>query len=423
MLVEGEEVFFIDYRADHSKALLYAPLRSYLGLLKKPAMDDFLKEGSQTRRTVLERLKLKPLIDPKQILKDAQTRNPELALALTDNCNLRCKYCHASAGDPHKTKSMSVAMVDSIIDKYFQHIRKIEGDESVRISFSGGGEPTFRFALLKHAVERCKNQAEARGMRCWFSMATNGCFGNAVRRYIVNNFSNISLSFDGPAHIQDRHRPHKNDSGSFEAVFETAKYFHRNNFPFAIRVTVSEYSMPHLEEIIDFFSSEFPGTLIGLEPLLPMGRARNDVDLKPPNDHQFAKRLIEVLDYAEGKNTIVSSSGSVDYDFVRSVFCTSVAAPNWTVKTDGTVAACTRDDAPQIFEYGSYDQTQDELVFDADAIRKIRDLNVLNYEECRDCFAKYHCAGDCPDRRLSNRVSCDAIRQVGRHVLNQRINA
>jgi uncharacterized protein len=422
MLVEGEEVFFVDYGTDRSKTLLYAPLRSYLGLLRKSAMDDFLKEGSRTRRVVLERLKAKPLIDPKRILKDAQSRNPELALALTDNCNLGCKYCHASAGDPHKTKSMSVAMVDAIIDKYFQHIRK-EGDDSIRISFSGGGEPTFRFSLLKHAVERCKNHAAARGMRCWFSMATNGCFGNTVRRYIVENFANISLSFDGPAHIQDRHRPHKEGSGSFEAVFETAKYFHRNNFPFAVRVTVSEFSMHYLEEIIDFFSSELPGILIGLEPLLPMGRARKDIDLKAPDDHQFAKRLIEILDYAEGKNAIVSSSGSVDYDFVRSVFCTSVAAPNWTVKTDGTVAACTRDDAPEIFEYGFYDQAQDELVFDADAINKIRDLNVFNYEECRDCFAKYHCAGDCPDRRLSNRVSCDAIRQVGRHVLNQRINA
>lgn len=78
--------------------------------------------------------------------------------------------------------------------------------------------------------------------------------------------------------------------------------------------------------------------------------------MQAPDDHQFAKRLIEILDYAEGKNAIVSSSGSVDYDFVRSVFCTSVAAPNWTVKTDGTVAACTRDDAPEIFEYGFYDR-------------------------------------------------------------------
>lgn len=96
-------------------------------------------------------------------------------------------------------------------------------------------------------------------MRCWFSMATNGCFENTVRRYIVENFANISLSFDGPAHIQDRHGPHKEGSGSFEAVFETAKYFHRNNFPFAVRVTVSEFSMHYLEEIVDFFLQSFRG--------------------------------------------------------------------------------------------------------------------------------------------------------------------
>lgn len=423
MLVAGEEIFFLDYQADQSKAILYAPLRSYLGLLKKAAMDDFLKEGSRTRQPILERLKAKPLIDPERILQDTQNRNPELALALTDNCNLRCKYCHASAGDTGKTKSMTVAFVDSIIDKYFQQIRKPEGDDSIRISFSGGGEPTVVFSLLKHAVKRCKGHAAAKGMRCWFSMATNGCYGNTVRQYIIENFTNISLSFDGPAHIQNRHRPHKGGAGSFDAVLKTAKYFYRNDFPFAVRVTVSEYSMEYLEEIIDFFSSELPGIQIGFEPLLPMGRARKNTDLRSPDDHQFAKRLIEIMDYAKGKKVTISYSGAVDYDCVRSVFCTSVAVPNWTVKVDGTVAACTRDDAPEIFVYGSYDAAHDKLILDADAIEKIRALNVMNYEECRDCFAKYHCAGDCPDRRLSNRISCDAIRQVGSHMLNSKIDA
>jgi sulfatase maturation enzyme AslB (radical SAM superfamily) len=301
MLVAGEEVFFINYQADQSKTILYSPLRSYLGLLKTAALGDFLKEGSATRRLVLERLKTKPLIDPERILKETQDHNPELSLALTDNCNLRCRYCHASAGDPGKAKSMTVALVDSIVEKYFQQIRKSEKDDSIRISFSGGGEPTVNFSLLKHAIKRCKDHAAAKGMRCWFGMATNGCYGNNVRQYIFENFHNISLSFDGPAHIHNRHRPHKDGSGSFDAVFETAKYFHRNDFPFAMRATVSDYSIEYLEEIIDFISSELPGSQIGFEPLLPVGRARKNLDLRPPEDHQYAKRMVEIIDYAKGK--------------------------------------------------------------------------------------------------------------------------
>ena len=260
-------------------------------------------------------------------------------------------------------------------------------------------------------------------MRSWFSMATNGCFGNTVRRYIVDNSINISLSFDGPEHIQNLHRPQKDGSGSFEAVFATAKYFHRNSFPFAIRATVSNYSLNYLEEIVDFFSTELPGIMVGLEPLLPTGRARKNSDLSPPNDQEFARRLVEILDYAKGKSITLGSSGSVEYNSVRCVFCTSVAVPNWTVKPEGTIAACTRDDAPEIFEYGFYDTINDKLVLHKDAMNKIRDLNVTKYQECADCFAKYHCAGDCPDRRLSCRVSCDSIRQVGSHILNQKIDA
>ena len=79
MLLAGEELFFVDYAADVEKTILYAPLRSYLALLQKPAAKELLKEGSHTRRLILERLKAKPLIDPKKILRDTQGRKPELA--------------------------------------------------------------------------------------------------------------------------------------------------------------------------------------------------------------------------------------------------------------------------------------------------------------------------------------------------------
>lgn len=107
---------------------------------------------------------------------------------------------------------------------------------------------------------------------------------------------------------------------------------------------------------------------------------------------------------------------------LRTVFCGGVGIPHWTVATDGAISCCTRDNAPEMFTFGHFDENLRAFVSDDARLARIRSLNVFSYPECQDCFCKYHCAGDCADLRLSNLHNCQATMTLGAYWLNRKID-
>lgn len=420
MIFNNEELFFLNFEEDSTKKIIYAPLRSYLALAKNEVIDKIKSEEHSTmKEQFFKMLSEKSLLDMKVIIDNLHKVNPEISLAITDNCNLRCLYCHASAGEPHKLQTMSYEMIDAILNKYFEFI---SDTANLRVSFNGGGEPTYDFNKLVYAVNKVKELASKRNIKCKLSMATNGVYGNKVREFIVKEFTDISLSFDGPAHIQNLHRPMANGKGSFSKVFKTAKYFHESKLNFAFRATVSEYSMNYLEEMIDFFAEYFPYKSIGLENLNPFGRGKYCSEINPPDKIKFSERIVDLLKYTSDKPIKIINSATTDYDLIRPVFCTNVGIPSWTVDVNGVIYACHRDDAPDEFIFGNYDINTNSLQLDTTKIKNIREMVVLNYEECKDCFCKYHCAGDCPDRRLTDKLNCLTTQNIGLSILNSKLS-
>jgi uncharacterized protein len=82
-----------------------------------------------------------------------------------------------------------------------------------------------------------------------------------------------------------------------------------------------------------------------------------------------------------------------------SKFC---AAPGdgFSVLPEGIASSCfdvteQSDPRARIFHYGRYDQSADRFVFDHQRLAGLRALSVENLSFCRDCFCRWHCAGDC----------------------------
>ena len=85
-------------------------------------------------------------------------------------------------------------------------------------------------------------------------------------------------------------------------------------------------------------------------------------------------------------------------------FC-QASTPSFNVTTDGDLTACfevtsRRDPRAETFIYGRYDADDRSFVVDADRLATLRRLTVQDAPRCGRCFAKYHCAGDCPSKRL-----------------------
>lgn len=425
MIIRGEELFFIERFGTFDSRIVYAPLRSFLAVVRNELVECIEKNNSSVADVFFDHLKEKKLINPYELHEIATGILPQISIPVTDNCNLRCQYCYFRAGDKDRRRSQSKEEIKCYVDAYLRRIGdyKVRNKENyIDVSIAGGGEPTVEFDVFQYAVLYCEEAFKERGLLPRFSMPTNGVYGDRVRSFIADHFYQVSLSMDGPQFIQDKHRPLASGEASFKWVYDTAKYFYKRKIPYAFRVTVSAYSVHYLKEILDFFNEEFPGKMVGLEPMNLFGRAVGNRELQPPDEMEYSEKLLEAYDYAYSKNIPIRTAGTGKFDQLRTVFCGAVGIPNWTITTEGRITSCTRDNLPDLFSFGRYDKEKKEIVIDEGKIKTLRNMNVFYYPECQDCFCKYNCAGDCPDLRVANMLNCEATKKVATYVFNKKID-
>lgn len=408
MIINGDEVFQVPYLRDRDKSLIYVPLRSTVFLVKKSVANQlFAAKNSDVKQELIDHIQKKDLIDIHHISTSISKSIPDLSISLTNDCNLACIYCHAHAGE-NKPQTTNMSRIDQILGYFFSNLSdKYPGTEYVRMGFLGGGEPTIRPKLLKHAIKQAKAIAKKQGVKLIIATATNGCFNKKMAEYIAQEFSHISLSFDGPEWLQNFHRPFKNGAGSFRHILANAKYFRAVGLSFAIRATLSTLSLKRHEEVIDFFAQEFPGITLGFEPLYALGRGVESS--VTPTPEQFAEGMHKILNYVKGTGLIIKNAGISKHETLKAYYCNSVAAPNVNVSPNGQIWACPRESNADLFNYGRFDFSKGNVVLNHAKLGKIKDLNVFNYPECTNCACKFHCAGGCPDNHQAGLLKCASV--------------
>ena len=143
-------------------------------------------------------------------------------LILTENCNLRCRYCYEREGNYCKnnmSNEIAFKSIDFIADGYIKNGRK----ELPNITFFGG-EPLLCPELIEDIVDYCEERYP--DIKFIFSIITNGTIYNekvehALERLYHYNpkrpFS-IQLSIDGIPEVQDKNRPTAGGTASSELI-------------------------------------------------------------------------------------------------------------------------------------------------------------------------------------------------------------
>jgi uncharacterized protein len=98
-----------------------------------------------------------------------------LILLVTDDCNLRCRYCYARGGE--KKEYMSWETAGKAVDYVAARSR------SFKIQFSGG-EPLLNFPLVKRVIEYVK----MRWGSATFQLQTNGTL---IDRAVAQELKNL----------------------------------------------------------------------------------------------------------------------------------------------------------------------------------------------------------------------------------------
>lgn len=145
-----------------------------------------------------------------------------LTLQVTQNCNLRCKYCVYSGSyinRVHTKKRMSWETAKKSID--FLHERS---DCSSQVAFGFyGGEPLLEFDLIKKCVAYIKEIFH--GKKQTFVITTNATLINEeILAFLMENDFSVMISLDGPKKVQDGNRVFADEeSGTFEVIMKKLK--------------------------------------------------------------------------------------------------------------------------------------------------------------------------------------------------------
>jgi uncharacterized protein len=182
----------------------------------------------------------------------------QLILDLTNQCNMRCKYCIYSGKyryeRSHRDSNMPLETAIKAVDYFMNCSSKSEKPD---VTFYGG-EPFLEFELFRYIIDYVKSKSNNYN----FSLTTNGTLLNAeVASYLIKNDISINVSLDGPKHVHDKNRVLLNGSGSYELVMNNLKYIKETDQEYFLNkisyslVTTPPYDFEAIKSF--FYSSDF----------------------------------------------------------------------------------------------------------------------------------------------------------------------
>ena len=203
----------------------------------------------------------------KKILSAGYTQ--QIILNITENCNMRCKYCYFS--DTYKYTNnrndnmMNAKTAIKALDYFFDIIEQISEfnpGKKCGITFYGG-EALLNFSIIKTCIEYSKKVCPVTPI---FNITTNGTmlYGD-IADYLVENDVYITISLDGSKNQHDRNRIDAIGKGTFDRIINNIKNF-KHKYPNYYKINLSsvyDYSTD-MEENNKFFTRHKDLPIVGM---------------------------------------------------------------------------------------------------------------------------------------------------------------
>ena len=154
----------------------------------------------------------------------------QITLGITEDCNLRCRYCifseAYSLSRNRTSKKMDLPTAKKALDYYvslFLEGREYNPVRRPAVAFYGG-EPLMNFDLIKNCVLYLKETYPE--LEFHFTFTTNGTLLTREKeKFFLEHDFYINFSIDGPKDEHDRNRVYPGDKGSFSDVMKNVQRF------------------------------------------------------------------------------------------------------------------------------------------------------------------------------------------------------
>lgn len=200
-----------------------------------------------------------------------------LVLNVTNKCNLSCTYCYEYGEDRLTAGTGSegagqAKMSDATARQSIDFLLRNAGDRpQVSITFFGG-ETLLNFPAIRAAVEYAEERGRATRKRVHYSLTTNATLlTDEVIDFLTTHRFGITVSIDGAADQQDRHRTFRGGQGSFATIAPriqrlVAQNKARNGRALGARVTLTAGAAP-VRATYDFLTKELGFDEVGFAPV------------------------------------------------------------------------------------------------------------------------------------------------------------
>ena len=331
--------------------------------------------------------------------RQAEPFNPEcLTLYPNNECNLRCVYCYADPS-PEPAASLELETISAAAEVVAGRCR--QKDLSLYVVFHGGGEPTLHGGQAESVLALLEAVASAYDVELFLYVATNGVMPEKKAKWVAHSFDLVGLSCDGPADIHDRQRPHWDGTGSLSVLERTAHILREEGCPLHVRATITGATLPRQAEVAEYLCQQFSPDEIHFEPVYRGGRAGTDTGLNDDQAEAFVHHFLEARRVAQRYGIPLLNSGSRPAS-IHGPYC-NVFRQVLNLVSGGVATACFK--ASDVLSarqkgavIGALDPHTGRFEIDYGRVQALRAQLASACLRCADCFNRYHCAGDCPDR-------------------------
>lgn len=189
-----------------------------------------------------------------------------LCLHIAHDCNLACRYCFAEEGEYHGRRAlMSYEVGKAALDFL---IANSGSRRNLEVDFFGG-EPTLNFQVVKDLVAYGREQEKLHDKNFRFTLTTNGVLLNdEIMEFANKEMANVVLSIDGRKEVNDRMRPFRNGSGSYDLIVPKFRKFadSRKQTNYYVRGTFTHNNLDFSQDVLHLADLGFKQ--ISVEPVV-----------------------------------------------------------------------------------------------------------------------------------------------------------
>lgn len=364
------------------------------------------KEGSELRRRA-------ELTAAQARQRQEAAFSPEcLTLYMNNACNLRCAYCYADptryalqaatsrqGGVAARPGYLEMEVIGAAAELVAQNCQR-KGCPFY-VVFHGGGEPTLHKERVERALGLVERAAAGHGVELFRYVATNGVMSEKKALWLARRFDLVGLSCDGPGEIQNRQRPLWEGGPTAQYVERTARILQAEGQRVHVRATVTRESVGRQAEIAAYVCEKLAPEEIHLEPVYAGGRADTAAGLGPLEATDFVDHFLEARRKAQGHGVRLTYAGC-RLDQVHGPYC-NVSRDVLNLVPGGVATACFKmtdgkEARARGMSIGAWEGWSGRFVIDHGRVRELRRRLISPPVQCQDCFNRYHCAGECPDR-------------------------